>query len=680
MKYNFKYSVAAILFSGIVTAQSFDRNAMPKPGPTPAINISQPKTFTLKNGLTVMVVENNKLPRVNVSLTIDRPPVYEGRIAGVNDLMAEQLGKGTTKISKDEFNRKVDFLGANISFSSAGAAANMLSKYFPEVFGLMADAIVNPKFTAQEIQNSKNRVLESLKAEEKNTSAIAERVSKALTYGKNTSRGEFETPESISAISLPDVQNAYSKYYAPDHAYLVVVGDVKFAEVKKLAQSSFGQWKKSGYAYTAPEVAMNPEKTEINVVDVPNAVQSVVSVGNLTQLRMNQPQYFPSLIANYILGGGAESRLFMNLREKNGFTYGAYSNLVAAKYRQTFDAQASVRNEVTDKAVKEFVNELNAISTVTPTELANAKEKLKGSFILSLEKPETIARFAVNSQTQSLPADFYTNYLKSIDKVTVADVTNAVRTSILPNQSRIFVAGKGADISAGLEKLGYPVKYYDRYANPVGKPLTQQVAAEITPGTIADKYFAAIGGKAAAGKIESITMEAAGKVQGMSVDLKMIRAKGGKTYQNISMNGNSAQKSVFDGSTGYAEAMGQKIPMNDEMKAEVLKETELFPELSFAKSGYTVAGMEKINGEDVYLVKGNNATYYYNTKTGLKSGESRIMKMGGREMTVSTQLSDYKNVSGVMMPYTLKQDIAGQNIEFAVKSYQINQATDADFK
>ncbi|MBP7982890.1 MAG: insulinase family protein, partial [Kaistella sp.] len=167
MKYNFKYIAAAFLISGMLSAQKINKDEMPKPGPTPTINIAKPKTFTLKNGLTVMVVENNKLPRVNMSLSMDRPPVYEGKIVGVSQIMADQLGSGTTSMSKEDFNKKIDFLGANLNFSSAGANANTLSKYFPQVLGLMADAIVNPKFSESEVKDSKDRMIEGLKADEK---------------------------------------------------------------------------------------------------------------------------------------------------------------------------------------------------------------------------------------------------------------------------------------------------------------------------------------------------------------------------------------------------------------------------------------------------------------------------------------------------------------------------------
>ncbi|PTT19814.1 peptidase M16, partial [Chryseobacterium sp. HMWF028] len=668
MKKQLTYIAAAFFFTGMVSAQKIDLNAMPKPGPTPSINIAKPKTFQLSNGLTVMVVENNKLPRVSASLSMDRPPYNEGAVTGVSGIMAEQFENGTTNISKDDFNKKVDYLGANLNFSSGGASANSLSKYFPEVLGLMADAIINPKFSAEEIQNSKERTIEGLKSEEKNASSIAERVSNALMYGKNTSRGEFETVESINKIQLADVQNTYKKYYAPDNAYLVIVGDVKFDQVKALIEKSFGGWKKANTPITPLEPASNVAKTEINVVDVPSAVQSVVSLSNLTTLKMKDANYFPATIANYILGGGGEARLFMNLREKNGFTYGAYSEMAASKYSPEFSASASVRNEVTDKAVKEFMNELNAISTVKPEELANAKAKLKGSFIMSLEQPATIARFALNQKVQDLPADFYTNYLKSIDKVTTADVSNAVKATILPNQSRIFIAGKASDISEGLEKLGYPVKYFDKDANPVAKPTVQKVDANVTVASVADKYINAIGGKANLAKITSYTTNASMSMQGQNIDFKIIKAQGGKELTTVTAMGQVVQKQVFDGKTGYSMQMGQKVDITPEEIAEKQKNPELFEELGFAKSAdYKLGGIEKIGGEDSYAIKGGDTTYYYSVATGLKTGETKKIKAKGQERTIPTPFSNYKDVEGVKMPYTISVSQMGMDMTMTVK-------------
>ena len=682
MKFHIKYIAAAFLISGTLSAQNINVDQMPKPGPTPTINIQQPKIFSLKNGLTVMVVENNKLPRVSTTLTMDRPPVYEGKLAGVNQIMAGQLGEGTTTISKDDFNKRIDFLGASLNFSSSGASANTLSKYYPEVLSLMADAIINPKFSAEEVQKSKDRAIEGLKTEEKSASAIANKVKTALTYGKNTAIGEFSTEDSYNAIQLADVQNAYKKYYAPDNAYLVIVGDVKLEEVKKLVEKNFKDWKKANTKYDPIPKTNNLAATEINVVDVPNAVQSVVSVGNLTDVTMNNSQFFPATIANYILGGGGEGRLFMNLREKNGFTYGAYSALSTYKYAPSFSAEASVRNEVTDKAVVEFMNELKGISNVKAEELSNAKEKLKGDFIRSLENPSTIARFALNQKTQNLSPDFYTNYLKSIDKVSAADISNAVRNFILPNQSRIFIAGKGSEISESLEKLGYPVKYYDRNANATQKPVAQKVDANVTIASVMDQYIKAIGGADAVKKVTSMSTTSTGTVQGMALDMLNVKTNTGKNLVDIKMMGNSIQKIVFDGKDGYMMNQGQKMPLPKEAKDELLSETAIFPELNLGTSTtYKLAGIEKHSGEDAYAIKGPNTTYFYSVKTGLKIGSVKTQKgMGGQEVQVPTTYSDYKEVNGIKIPYKVTSNMGGMDVEFITKDVAFNKATDADFK
>ncbi|WP_407480807.1 M16 family metallopeptidase [Elizabethkingia meningoseptica] len=682
MKKNITYTAAAILFAGMLSAQTIDINAMPKPGPTPSINITSPQSFKLSNGLTVFIVENHKLPRVNVTLSMDRPPIYEGNIAGVNSIMASQLGNGTTKISKDDFNKRVDFLGATVRFSSSGAFANSLSKFFPEVLSLMADAAVNPKFSAEEVQKSKDRALENLKNNEKNAQFIASKVSSAVTYGKNTARGEFQTEETVKAIQLNDVQEAYNKYFTPNNAYLVVVGDVKYSEAKSLIEKNFNSWKKSNFVIPNVEPARNVAKTEIDIIDVPTAVQSVVSFNNITTLKMKDPQYFSAKIANYILGGGGEGRLFMNLREKNGFTYGAYSSLSTYKYAPTFTAYSSVRNDVTDKAVKEFVNELNGIlTTIKPEELANAKAKLKGDFIRSMEKPETVAGFAINTVVDGLPKDFYNNYLKSIDKVTLADVQNAAKANILPNQSRVFIAGKTSDIADGLEKLGYPVNYYDRNANKIQKPAVQKVDANVSAASVAEKYINAIGGKALLEKQTSIAMEGSAKMQGMDLTLKNIKAIGGKQLNEIIAMGTTFQKIVFDGKDGYMMAQGNKAPLPADMKADMVKSTALFEELDFAKKPeLKVSGIEKIGGEDSYVIKNGSTTYYYSVKTGLKTGETKTMKAGGQEMTIPTVYSNYQDVNGIKLPFTLTQSAMGQDMVTNIKSYTFNTAKDSDFK
>lgn len=677
------YSIAAVFFiSGMMSAQIIDLNKMPTPGPTPTVNIATPQTFKLKNGLTVMVVEDHKLPRVNTTLTFDHPPMVEGAKAGVSGIMANLLGSGTSKISKDEFNKKVDYLGASVNYGANGAYANSLSKYYPEILSLFAAGITDAKFSAEELSKAKERSIANLKSNELSAQVIANRVFNALTYGKNSAKGEFETEQTINAITLGDVQDSYQKNYSPNNGYLVVIGDVEYKEVKKMIEKAFDGWKKSDYKFQPLPQVNNVAQTEINVVDVPTAAQSVILLGDVHNLKMKDPQYFAATTANYILGGGSlETRVNMNLREKNGYTYGAYTSLDTSKYGSTFGGNANVRGEVTDKAIKEFMTEIKGIKTIKTDELHNAKEKLKGSFILSLERPETVARFALNLITQDLPKDFYTNYLKSVDALTLDQVQKASDYFIKPNNLRIFVAGKSSQFSQDLDALGYPVKYFDVAANPVAKPETKKADANVTAATVADKYIHAIGGTEKVGKISSITCLSSTKMQGMELNIKNTQALGGKVNMEVTMMGNTVQKMTYDGKKGYMAAQGNKMDMPAEMQETYAKEKVLFPELAFAASkNYTLSGIEKVQGADAYVVKSADTTYYYDVKSGLKVGEVKKQKMQGKDIEVPTYYSNYKEVDGVKLPFTIKVNQMGQDMQLDVKSYELNKATAEDFK
>lgn len=300
-----------------ITAQ--DR-PMPKSGPAPSINIKSPETFTLKNGLKVMVVENSKLPRVSFNLSIDNTPYTEGNIKGVADILSDMIGNETNKTSKEAFNEEIDFLGANIGFYSSGAYASGLSKYSGRILELMAEGALDSKFTQEEFDKTKTRLIEGIKTDEKSVTANARRVENILVYGLNHPSGEYTSEETLKNVTLNDVILNYNNYFVPENAYLVVIGDVKFKEIKKQIEKAFKGWKKA----TAPSLTFTEptdvQYSQINFVDMSNAVQSEISVINVSNLKMTNKDYFATLLANQILGGGGEGRLFLNLREKNAWT------------------------------------------------------------------------------------------------------------------------------------------------------------------------------------------------------------------------------------------------------------------------------------------------------------------------------------------------------------------------
>jgi zinc protease len=674
--------IVAALFLTVTTMQAQDR-PMPKPGPAPKVNVGKPQTFSLPNGLKVMVVENHKLPRVSYNLTLDTPPYAEGDKKGVSDMTSALMGNGTKTISKDKFNEEVDFLGANINFSGSGASASGLSKYGDRILELMADGALNPLFTQAEFDKQKAQILEGLKADEKSVPAAAERVADVLVYGKNHPNGEYLSEATLNNVTLKDVQNNYSTYFVPGKAYLVIVGDVKFANVKSKVEKLFGSWK----AAMPPMVKYTDPKdlpaSQINFVDMGNAVQSEISVINVVNLKMTDKEYFAALLANQILGGGGEGRLFLNLREAHGWTYGAYSSLGSGKYVTTFNSSTSVRNTVTDSAVVEIFNEIKRMRNdlVSEEDLKNAKAKYIGNFVMQVEKPATIARYALMTQTQNLPENFYENYIANINAVTAQDIKNAANKFFLAENARVVVVGKASDVLPGLEKRGIPIAYFDKYGNPAEKPgASKAVATGVTVKSVVDNYIKAIGGEAAVKAVKTLAITYTGTVQGMQMqmDVKMADKKQALV---VTAMGQQMMKQVINEKAGYMVMQGQRQEITGEDLADYQKDAMPFDELNLpSKPGVALKGIEKFNGVDAYVITEGDNTYYFDVKSGLKIAKSEKVEGPQGPMNVLTPYSDYRAVKGVKVPYKTAINV-GIEIELTAIDAKVNEGvTDADFQ
>ncbi len=686
-----KTNILSILLVCLMTTGAIaqvDRSKQPEPGPAPTINLGEPETFKLDNGLEVLVVENHKLPKVTASLIINNKPHSLGAKPATTSLLAALLGTGTQKTSKDAFNEEIDFLGANISFGSTSASASSLSKFFPRVMELMAEGALTPKFSQTEFDSEKNKLIEGIKSNEKNVGAIASRVASALVYGNNHPNGEFPTVESTETVTLQDVQKYYNTYYAPKNAYMVVVGDIKASEVKKLAEKHFGNWKGA----TPPEQNLpkvtNVPSTEVNFIDMPNAVQSEIRVSNTYNLKMADDDYFPVLVTNQILGGSFGSYLNMNLREARGYTYGAGSSTGQSKHTAArFTASTSVRNAVTDSAVVEIMKEIRRIKTepVDDEMLENAKAKFAGDFVLRLESPATIANYALNIKTNDLPENFYETYLQRINAVTPEDIQRVANKYYQTDNMRIVIAGKGTEVVENLEKINIdgkniPIKYYNNYGVEVDKPnYNQAVDPSITAETVFNNYIQAIGGKSAVDAVESVYMTAEAEIQGQKLNLETKSTASGKFMQAVSMGGMVVSKQVYDGQKGSATMQGQNVEFTEEQLAAIKAEAHPFPELIMKNA--KVTGIESVEGKDAYAVKiSDEATIFYDVETGLKVQTVKTMSQGGQTMTVPTSFGNYQEVNGVKFPFSITETFGPQPIEFKVNSVKINEGvTDADF-
>ncbi|SFW27961.1 Predicted Zn-dependent peptidase [Sinomicrobium oceani] len=687
-----KKLIFTLLFISAFALQAqIDRSKQPSPGPAPEIHLGTPQTFDMNNGLKVIVVENHKLPRVSYTLTIDNPLFAEGEKAGVSSLTGSMLGKGSVHIDKDSFNDEVDYMGASMNFGHSGAYASGLSKYAERILELMADAALHPDFKEDEFGKEKDLLLEGLKSNEKSVSATAKRVESALAYGKNSPQGEFVTEETVNRVSLEDVKNFYGNYFVPENAYLVIVGDVKFKDIRKQVEKHFKGWRKA-----APPVAnyakpSDAQYTQINLVNMPNAVQSEIAVENLMDLRMSDADYFPAMLANKILGGGGEARLFLNLREDKGYTYGAYSR-IGADLRTTsrFRAWASVRNEVTDSAVVAFLGEIDRITTdkVSAQELEVAKADYAGSFVMALEKPETIARYALLTKTQKLPENFYQTYLEKVEAVTAEQVLDAARKFFKGNQARIVVTGKAADIAENLEKVTFrgkkvPVRYYDKYANPIEKPQEKRIAEGVTVQSVLDSYIAAVGGVAKLETVKNMVSETKGTIQGMQLDIIAKNTSDGKVLTETAMMGNTMSKQVFNGKTGYVVQQGQRMELEGEKLEQMKDNAYPFPELELRnKETVTLKGIEEIDGKDAYAIQNGAYTSYYDVESGLKVFQVFTTEVNGQSLKQTFKFEDYQDVEGIKIPFKTIMDTGmGMEMELHTATVKFNEEIpEADFE
>ncbi len=688
MKNNILTILFCFLFVSISNAQ-IDRSERPVPKPAPTINLTTPHSYNLDNGMKVMVVRNAKLPRVRMQLQLDNPLYASQEKAGVESILAAMLGNGTTNIPKDKFNEEIDFLGANISFGSQSGFASSLSKYFDRVFELFADAAKNPLLVQEEFQKEKDKLLEALKNNKKDVSNVSRQVSSALLYGKKHPKGEFATEETVQNITLADVKNYYDNFFSPENAYLVVIGDVTLPKVESLVNLHFKEWPKKSVLDIGYSMPQDLPAAQINFIDMPNAVQSELVVENVVNLEMGHPDYHAVLVANSILGGDFNSYLNMNLREDKGWTYGARSSTGAGKHVSRFFASTSVRNAVTDSAVVQMLHEIKNIreNLVDNDKLTLAKAKYTGNFVLALERPETIANYALNIETQNLSKDFYENYLKKINAVTAEDVKRVANTYFKLNNARIVVTGKGSEVLEGLKKIDrgdgvmIPVHYYDIYGNEVEEPnYNIEIDPSVTVEKVLNDYIKAIGGKNKLETVNTVFSSASASMQGMQLGMEMKTTTKNKMSQAILMGGMPMQKTVFNGETGYSMAQGQKTQFDEKQIKQMKESVGPFPEMN--ASNATLKSLENVNGVNAYAVQfGENKVSFYSVETGLKIKDETTSEVNGMEMKSSVFFEDYKKVNDILFPHTIIVSAGPQELKFEVSEIKINEGVnEADFE
>ena len=429
------------------------------------------KETVLKNGLTVMVIEQPKIPKVYYRVGIQvgekhDPPGKEGTL----DLLSLLIKKGTQRRSYEEIVEQVDFMGGELDAVSRRdffyLFGEFLQEYAAQGLEIVADVLMNPVFPPEELEKEKAKMLADLENEKSSPAFLANRKFNEVLFQPHP-YARYKTPESLQAIDRQTIQEMHDRYIRPNNSYLVIAGAVTFEEAVQLAREYLEGWdQKPLPADTAPE-PQPPKRRTVFLIDRPDSEQSNILLGNVLFNRKH-PDYEKAVVMNKILGGGASGRLFMYLREEKGYTYGAYSSIRTYKDHGAFSANAEVRTEVTREATDGFFEQFRAMreAPVSEEDLKNAKRYLIGVFPLQNETPSSIASLAMQQKLYDLPDDYWNQYLKAIDAVTREDVQNIARTYLRDEEMAVVVVGDAGKIKDSLTAFG-PVKVFDVDNNPV---------------------------------------------------------------------------------------------------------------------------------------------------------------------------------------------------------------------
>ena len=684
MKKIFLYTLFILPFAA--TAQ-VDRTKAPNPGPAPIIKIGEPTTFILANGLKVFVVQNTKLPRVSATLTIDREAVLEGKKAGMVSMAGELLRRGTTTMKKVELDEAIDYLGASISTNARSVNGSSLTSNFTKVIGLMADITLHPSFPADELEKIRKQTLSGLAQAKEDPNTIARNVTAKLVYGNGHPYGEIENETSVKAVTVDDIKKYYTTYWKPNIAYLIFVGDITVADAKKLAETNFGKWAKGIVPTPTYKMPQAPTKTFIAIVDRPSSVQSTINIVSPFMLKPGATDAIAADVTASLLGGGASSRLFLNLREKYGFTYGAYSSISEDRLVGNFTANAAVRNEKTDSAIGQFLYEFKRLRNelATTNEVSLIKNEESGGFARSLENPGTIASFALNVARYDLPKDYYQNYLKNLALIDAAKVKAMANKYVPINNLAIVIVGNAKEIAKGLEKYG-TVKYFDIDGTEKAAPVTKAVAADVTAESILQKAANAMASDATIAATKDIEMIGTASVMGQSLGFNQKFVFPNNYLQVMTIQGMTMAKQLLKNGAYAQNQQGQDVPLKDDDKEKMDEDGSYFTEAYLLKQkGYifTIKGIEQVDSKDANVVaikspKGRIFTNYYDVTSGLLVKNSFTAESPQGKAVVTTYSSDYKAFNGVQVATKIIIDYGQFKINLYITDVKINQGLKVD--
>lgn len=598
---NFLMSVA-LLLCGALTLSAFAqtmnqtedfRRQPPPPLASKALNIPKPFETQLASGMQLVVVEDARLPLVSYRLAFRTGNASDpAGLPGLTSMMTNLLTEGTETRTSKQIADEVARLGATLNAGSNSdyttVAASALAMYKDQILDLLADVTLHPSFPENELQLAKQNTKQALIQQRAQPSFLANERLARIIFGQNPYANISATPESVDAMTRDRIAAFQRAMLVPNNAVLVVAGDVKREDVVKRVNELFGKWNKAELTNT--QFPTPPVRTTraIYVVDRPGSAQSNIVIAN-TAIARNSPDYFPVLLLHTVLGANPSSRLFMNLREKRGYTYGAYSNLDARRAAGTFRSTAEVRTPVTGDSLKEFFSELDRIraEAVSEKELKDAKSYLTGVFPIRLETLDGLVDQLVQIKMFGLPADYLQTYRDRVNAVTAADIQRVAQQNITPDKVAVVIVGDASAIMSQIKPYSQNIEVFDMS----GKPRDMSMAT--TPTTTVTSTVSTTTANNAATVLGTWALDIS--APGGQLPATLVLMRDGSTFsgtvksqlgeiplKNLTINGNAFDASVtFDmqGQTFDGKVSGTAD--GDTMKGTLILTVEGAPPLSF---------------------------------------------------------------------------------------------------
>jgi zinc protease len=680
-----KWALALVVLS-LVTVWAQQSNVEP-------IQLPPIKTVTLENGLKVIVIEQPSLPIVQFSLRVRAGAIHEPTDrTGLATFTAMMLRQGTTNRTADQISEAIDFVGGSLGASAdverTDVTARVLKKDFQVGLDLLADIVQNPNFPEKEIGIVRNQLLASVRGMRDDPSELSSAHLDFALFGTIHPLGRSMSEQSVNAITRDDLVTFHGIYYRPNNAVLAVAGDVKADEVIAAVKKAFGSWQKGDIPPAPLPEPVKLQGYKVRFVHKPGQTQTHIEIGHFG-LAVTDPDYIPTVLANYVLGGGAfSSRLLQIIRSKAGKTYSIFSYFPSYSFPGYFRISTFTRNDQAFETLPLVLDEFKKFKEngITQEELQAAQDNIAGSYILRLETLSGLTTTILNNDFYGFSMDRSRNWRKLVRSVTLEQANKAIKDRFDPENLAIVLLSDVKILEGRTELLpGLPIESVGvvDWLEPVtarAKPYAEFLAAlaapkgptqlewkaQITPEAKAllERAFAAQGGFERVAQIRDIYSKARGSVFRGGREVQREE----ETWIKLPNKVKATLKSpgldvvlVYDGNRVWAQIGGQVRDMTAQLLASIRDSIELDTLLflwNIAREGYKFEVIRKdhAEGREVQILRmtneqGKSADFYIDIE---RAVPLKVITLDEEGKQAEKLLGDYRQVEGFWIPFLQK--------------------------